>query len=130
MYLRKEDTEKDRQMKMQMLMTSENRDSSASECICLTNGFFGDQRSELTVSKQNFPENTLIYSNQGVITNLKAGDRIIYLDYVVIAPILPASVCWPNIEKYKFAENKVLLLVPLYNTENGYFKGLKNGWGT
>ena len=130
MYLRKEDTEKDRQMKMQMLMTSENRDSSASECICLTNGFFGDQRSELTVSKQNFPENTLIYSNQGVITNLKAGDRIIYLDYVVIAQILPGSVCWPNIEKYKFAENKVLLLVPLYNTENGYFKGLKNGWGT
>ena len=97
MYLSKEATEKDRQMKIQMLMIIENSDSSASERIWLTNGFFGDQRSDLTVSKEKFPENTLIYSNQGVMTNLKAGDGAIYLDYVVIAQILPASVCPPNI---------------------------------
>ena len=125
MYLSREATEKDRQMKMQMLMTIKNSDSSASESIWLTNGFFGDQRSDLTVSKENFPENTLSYSNQGEITNLKAGDLAIYLDYVVIAQILPASICPPNIENFKFAENEVLLLLPLYNTENGYFKGLK-----
>ena len=129
MYLSKEATEKDRQMKMQMLMTIENSDSSASEHIWLTNKFFGDQRSDLTVSKENFPENMLIYSNQGVITNLKARDHAIYLDYVVIAQILLASVCPPNIENYEFAENEVLLLVPLYNTENGYFKGLKKWLG-
>ena len=92
MYLSKEATEKDKQMKMQILMTIENSDSSASEGIWLRNGFFGDQRSDLIVSKEHFPENTLIYSNQGVITNLKAGDRAIYLDYVIIAQILPASV--------------------------------------
>ena len=121
MYLSKEATEKDRKMKMQMLMTIENGDSSASEHIWLSNGFFRDQRSDLTISKENFPENTLIFSNQGVITNLKAGDCTIY---VVIAQILPASVCPPNIENYEVAENEVLLLVPLYNIENGYFKGL------
>ena len=47
MYLSKEATEKDRQMKMQMLMTIDNNDSSAPEKIWLTNGFIGDQRSDL-----------------------------------------------------------------------------------
>ena len=112
-------------MKMQMLMTINNNDSSASEKIWLTNGFFGDQRSDLTVSKENFPVNTLFYSNQGVIANLKAGDHAIYLDYVILAQILPAGVCPPNIDNYEFAENEVLLLVPLYNTKNRNFRGLK-----
>ena len=88
-------------------------------------GFFGDQRRDLTVSKGNFPENTLPYANQRVITNLKAGERVIYLDYVVLAQVFPASVCPHNIDNYEFGEKQVLLLVPLYNTENGYFKGLK-----
>ena len=48
------------------------------------------------------------------------------LDYVVL---LPASVCPPNIDNYEFGENEVLLLVPLYNTEIGYFKGLKKWLG-
>ena len=61
MYLSKEATEKDRQMKMQMLMAIENSNSPSSEHIWLTNGFFGDQRSDLTVSKENFLENTLLY---------------------------------------------------------------------
>ena len=125
MYLSKEATEKDRQMKMQMLMTIANSDSSESESIWLNNGFLGDQRSDLTVSKENFPENTLLYANQGVITNLKAGEHAIYLDFIVLAQILLASVCVPNITSYEFQENEVFLFVPLHNTKNGYFKGLK-----
>ena len=79
----------------------------------------------MRVSKESFTENTFLYTNQGVITNLKAREQAIYLDYVVLAQILPASVPPPNIDDYEFKENEVLLLVPLYNTENGYFKGLK-----
>ena len=82
-----------------MLMTIENSDSSASGRIWLNNGFFGDQRSDLTVSKENFPENTLLYGNQCVITNLQAGERAIYLDYDALAQILPASVCPRNIDR-------------------------------
>ena len=85
MYLSKEANEKDRQMKMQMFMSIDNSDSSPSEKIWVNNGFFGDRRSDLTVSKENFAENTLVYTNQGVIRNLKAGDHAIYLDYVVLA---------------------------------------------
>ena len=60
MYLSKEATEKDRQMKIQMFMSIDNSDSSPSEKIWVNNGFFGDQRSGLTVSKENFLENTLL----------------------------------------------------------------------
>ena len=69
MILSKEATEKDRQMKMKLFMSIDNSDSSPSEKIWVNNGFFGDQRSDLTVSKEKFPENTLLYANQGVITN-------------------------------------------------------------
>ena len=54
MYLSKEATEKDRQMKMQMFMSTDNSDSSPSEMIWVNNSFFGDQRSDLTVSKEKF----------------------------------------------------------------------------
>ena len=93
--------------------------------------FFGDQRSDQTIIKKNFPENTLIYTKQqGVVTNLKAGQLAIYLDYVALAQILPASVCPPNInDDYVFADNEVPLLVPLYNTENGCFKSLRKWLG-
>ena len=82
----------------------------------------------MRVSKENFPENTSLYTNQGVVTNLKSWERAIHLDYVVLAQILSASVLPPNIDDYEFKENEVLLLVPLYNTESRYFKGLKNDW--
>ena len=49
MYLSKEANEKDRQMKMQMFMSIDNSDSSPSEKIWVNNGFFEDQRSDLTV---------------------------------------------------------------------------------
>ena len=66
-------------MKMQMLMRIDNnKESSTSESIWVSNGFFSHQRSYLTLYKENFPENTLIYLNQDVITNLKAGDRAIF----------------------------------------------------
>ena len=118
-------------MKMQMLITIDNKkESSASETIWTSNRFFGDQRSDLTLSKEKFLENTLIYLNQGLATNLKTSDRAIYLDYVVIAQILEASVCSPDLGcGYDLKENEVLMLVPLYNIENGHFTGLRNWLG-
>ena len=65
-----------------------------------------------------------------MFTSLKAGERAIYLDYVVLAQILPGNVCPPNInDDYIYADNEVPLLVPLYNTGNRYFKGLRKWLG-
>ena len=50
---------------MQMFMLIDKDDSSSSEQIWVKNGFFGDKRSNLTIRKENFHENTLVYCNQG-----------------------------------------------------------------
>ena len=130
MYLSNEPTEKERQLKMQMFMLIDKNDSSPSEQIWVKNGFFGDQKSDWTVRKENFPENTLVYCNQGVVASLKAGEHAVSFDYVILAQILPTNVYPPSInDGYVFADNEVPLLVPLYNTENGYLKGLRKWFG-
>ena len=50
--------------------------------------FFKDQRTDLTIVKANFPENTLVYVNQGSISPVK-NSYAIYLDFVIMAQIVP-----------------------------------------
>ena len=71
---------------------------------------------DFSIKKVNFPENTLLYCNQRTISTLKAGDDAIYLDYVILGQSILAN---------KLKENEVMFYVPLYNTENGYFRDVK-----
>ena len=84
----------------------------------------------MTIPKANFPENTLVYVNQGTISQVKEGEAI-YLEYVVLGQIMHLANPDPSIDldKYEFKENECLLYVPLYNTENGLFKGLAKRLG-
>ena len=61
MYLIKEASNKDQMLKIQMLVSSDDKD-----------------------------ENTLVYCNQGSILTLKAGDYAFYFDYVVLGQLIPA----------------------------------------
>ena len=87
--------------------------------------FFKDQRTDLTIVKANFPENTLVYVNQGLISPVKYGYAI-YLDFVIMAQIVPLANLPPEIslDTHEFKDNEVLLFVSLYNTENGLYRGL------
>ena len=71
----------------------------------------------------------MVFCNQGATSVLKAGDYAVYLDYVIIAQIIPASNCPPDLDNYVFKENEVLIYVPLYNTETGHFRGIKKWLG-
>ena len=107
-------------------MTLNNDDSKKSENVCKENGFFKEQRTDLTISKPNFPENTLCYVNQEIISPIK-GEQAIYLEFVIIGQILPFANPDPKIDldHYDFKDNEVLLFVPSYNTETGLYQGLK-----
>ena len=87
------------------------------------NVFFGDQKGDFTIKKPNFPENTLVYCNQGTISI--AGDYAIYLNYVVLTQIIPANASPTDIDNYVLGENEVILNIPLYNTKTGPFRGFK-----
>ena len=67
LFLSKEDTSKDRQLKTQMLISLKDDESKITGTVWSGNRFFDEQRSDLTITKSNFPKNTLVYVNQGKI---------------------------------------------------------------
>ena len=84
MYLSKQATNKDQSLKMQMLLSIDNDKKTPSERIWTKNGFFRDQRADLTIFKPSFLENTILYANQGTISTMKTVDYAVHLDYVVL----------------------------------------------
>ena len=88
-------------------------------------GFSRIREQIATIGKPNFPENTLVYVNNGSIMPAK-GDHAIYLKFIIIGQILPMANPPPGIDldKYEFKESKALICTPLYNTENGLYRGL------
>ena len=117
LYLSKETASEDTQLKSQMLLSFNNDESKGSEKIWKEFGFFGDQRAELTILKANFPENCLVYVNQGLLSVVKGGEKAIYLDYVVLGQIMPTANADPttDFDTYVCKENEVVIYCPVYN---------------
>ena len=125
MFLSSESQTQNQKSKSQMMVSLGETKDCDTEKIWEEPGSFKDQRIELTIPKANFPENTLVYINQGSISQMKDGEAI-YLEYVVLGQIMPVANLDPaiNFDKYEFKEDECLLYVPLYNTENDLFRGL------
>ena len=124
--LSKEAFNKDENFKLQMMLSmKDDKSESQTELVWKDNGFFGDQRTDITIVKANFTENPLVYVNNGSITSVKGGHAM-YLDFVILAQILPVANPPPglDLDTHKFQENEVLIYTPLYNTENGLYRGL------
>ena len=74
LFLSKEASNTDANLKTQMMIAmKEDKAESSTERIWMENGFFKDQRTDLTIGRFNFPENTLVYVNNGSITPVKGG---------------------------------------------------------
>ena len=61
------------------------------------NGFFDDQRTDLTIVKGNFPKNTLVYVHNGTITPVKGGHAM-YLEFVILAQIMSVANPPPDLD--------------------------------
>ena len=55
----------------------------------------------------------------------------IYLEYVISAQILPVANPPHDIDldNHRYLDNEVLIFTPLYDTENGLYRGLKKRLG-
>ena len=127
LFLSKETSTKDANLKSQMMISmNEDKVEKSSERIWKENGFFKDQRTDLTIGKPNFPENTLVYVNNGSITTVKGGYAM-YLEFVIIGPILPMGNLLPNIDfdKYDYKENEVLIFTPIIIPKMVYIEALQ-----
>ena len=98
-----------------------------SEKVWQESGFFDDRRSDLTIPKANFPENTLCYVNQGSVSLVKGGGQAIYLVFVVCGQLIPVANLdsATNLETHVFRKNEALLYVPVYHKATGLYGGLK-----
>ena len=128
LFMSKEATNKDERLKMEMLLSlKDDKEVKQTKNLWKENEFFKDQRTDLTITKANFPENTLVYINNGTVSAVKGGHAI-YLDFfnVILAQILPVANPPADIDlgNHKYQDNEVLLYVLLYNTENGLYRGL------
>ena len=83
----------------------------------------GTKEGILLSKKLIFLKKTLVYCNQGTVSTFKAGDYAIYLDYVILGQLILANNC-PDLDNCKLKENEVMICAPLYNTENGHFRGV------
>ena len=120
MYLSQEVTSKDQQLKTQMAVSFQDDETKNSEKVWQESGFFDDHRSDLTIQKANFPENTLCYVNQGSVLIVKGGSQAIYLQLMPLANPDPSI----NLETHVFQEHEALLYVPFYNKVTGLYGGL------
>ena len=101
--MEKEMSEGDKNLKMKMYLSEESSLQKNNECLWAKDGFFNEQRSELNLSKANFPENTLVYVNQARISTVKAGEQAIYMTNVILAQILPYANS-PDVDTYKLKD--------------------------
>ena len=131
LYLSKEASSKDHQLKTQMIVSLNDDESKGSKIIWLESGFFGDQRAELTILKANFPENSLCYVNQGSVSLVKGGEKAIYLDFIVLGQLMPVANVNPsiNLDTYVLKENEVIMCCPVYNKSTGLSGGLTKKLG-
>ena len=109
-----------------MVLSLQDDESKGTKNIWSESGFFGDQRAELTILKANFPENTLVYVNQGTLSLVKGGEKAIYLDFIILGQIMPAANADPNIDldNYDYKQNEVMLYVLVYNISTRLYGGL------
>ena len=130
MFLSRETESGNQKTKSQMYLTMGESASKGTEKIWVNNGYFKDQKIDLTIPKKNFPENTLCYINQGTVSQIKDGNAF-YLEYVILSQIMAMANIEPiiDLDTYDFKENECLLYVPCYNRENGLFQGIRKTIG-
>ena len=122
--MEKEMSEGDKNLKMKLLFSEDSSLNKSNEALWLKDGFFNEQRSELNLSKANFPENTLVYVNQARISTVKAGEQAIYMTNVILAQILPYANT-PDLDTYKLKNDEVFLMCPVYDKDTATFKGIE-----
>ena len=118
-------TEGDKRLKMQLFCVGSDDKPQNTEVLWSENGFFGEQRSDLRLRKADFPENTLVYVNQGTFSKMKDGDGAFYTVNVILAQILPLSNNPVNLNDYVCKEDEVKILCPVYYISTAKFQGLE-----
>ena len=124
--LTKEATEKDRNLKTQLLLmtNSQNTEKISGEQIWKKFSYFYDKKADFTIEKKNFPENALCYVNQAYLSTVKNGELAIYNHNFIIGQLVVAANQPCNIDEYVCKNDEVELITCLYDKSTGQLNGL------
>ena len=124
--LSKKATDKDRSLKTQLLVTSnDSQEKLSGEIIWKNNGFFKDLRPDLNIEKKNIPEDTLFYVNQSLLLTVKNGDIAMYNHNFILGQLIVAANQPSDINAYECKENEVKLWCCIYDLTTGEFQGVR-----
>ena len=122
MILTKEATDKDRSLKTQLMVASNNSDEKLSgERVWGSEGYFSDIRPELNLEKKNIPENTLFYVNQSYLSTAKNGDIARYNHNFILGQIVIAANQPHNIGNYVCKQNELKINTCIYDLATAAF---------
>ena len=96
---------------------------SSSSRIWQQYGYFNQQPSDFNMKKNNYPENSIIYINQGYLT-IKNSKKMYYGDHFIIGQIIEAINPPENIAKYVCKDREVKYYRPRYDGNTSQFLGL------
>ena len=85
--------------------------------------FFDSRKSDYSVEKVNFPENSLLYINQAYLT-VKKNTQKIYCDFFILGQPVKAVNPPEEISTYQLKEGDMKMVRPKYNPDLGEFLGL------
>ena len=127
MLLSKEMTDKDRSLKTQLLIRTENNSDEkvSGEKVWQNDGFFDDIKPDLNLEKKNMPENTLYYVNQGYLSTVKNGDLAMYNHNFILGQLIVAANQPSDVSSYECSSDEVKLLTCIYDNETGEFQGVR-----
>ena len=124
--LSKEATDKDRSLKTQLLVTSnDSQEKLSGENVWKNNGFFQDLRPNLNLEKKNIPENTLFYINQSFLSTVKNGDIAMCNHNFILGQLIVPANQPSDINAYECKENEVKLWCCIYDLTTGEFQGVR-----
>ena len=88
------------------------------------NGYFLNKCGSLELEKENIPNNTIFYVNQGYRTT-KLKNKYFVNELFVVAQLAPLSEQSSDVEKYECADDEVKMLRAMYDAKTTKFLGLQ-----
>ena len=89
---------------------------------------FKQQLCDFHMDKNNFPENWILYIDQGYLT-AKDNKRMFYAHYYILDQIIEAINPPKKVENYVCKDREVRFYHPRYDTQTGQFLGLYESVG-
>ena len=91
--------------------------------LCPKFGYFSEQTTNFNMNMVNYPENSIIYLNQGCLT-IKNNKKIFYADYYILGQIIKTLNYPEDIYSYVCREREVKIIRPRYEPTIAEFLGL------